>query len=216
MVLAKFLWLPLCLVFSLAHAEEMATHAAHTSSRDVAIPRALVQKIEHEYDLFLDHEGVINKLPFKRKLLNVRAELKQERPGALHEDTRVATPLGGGVVDLADLVTPVRGAFSALIEARTESGDSPENLRVFYVSHAQKRKIDHENYGAGCGKWMEITGFFNKVMKNGGFQLYTADQRYLSVLGGTFVLVGFSKEAVSVASLTWTDSRFPKWLCETK
>ncbi len=193
---------------------ELTDHAARTSSRDVTVPRALVARVEKDYDAFLTHLGVINKLPYKRTLLNVRAELKQKREGALHENARVVTPLGGGVVDLAELVTPLRGAFTARIVGSREDGGSLDNMRVFFVSRAKERSISGENYGAGCDKWMEITSFFKKVMKGDGFQLYTADQRYLSVIGGTFVLIGFAKEAIAVGSISFTDSRYPQVMCD--
>jgi hypothetical protein len=63
---------------------------------------------------------------------------------------------------------------------------------------------------------MEITSYYRKknLGKGHGFDLYTADQRYVSVMGGTFVAVAFDKEALSVASLTFQDSRFPDLMCE--
>lgn len=192
----------------------LSQHTARTSSRDVLVPRALVAKVEKEYDAFLTKAGVITKTPVKRGLLNIRVDLRQKRGGALHENARVVTPLGGGVVDLSDLVTPVRGAFTALIQSQQEDGHDPANVRVFYVSRAKRRTIAGETYGSGCNTWMEVTSQFNKAMGRDGFQLYTADQRYLSVIAGTFVVVSFAKEALSVASITFTDSRYPQVLCE--
>jgi len=197
-----------------ARMAELVDVAARTSSRDVRVPKALVARVEKDYDTFLTGEGVVNKVAVKRVLLNVRAELLQKKPGALHENARVVTPLGGGVVDLADLVTPVRASFHTKIVATHEDGGALHNARVYYVSRAKARSIDGDIYGAGCDKWMEITGYFNKIMRDGGFQLYTADQRYLSVLGGTFVLIGFAKEAIAVGSISFTDSRYPQVMCE--
>lgn len=194
--------------------EHLAERAARTSSRDVAVPRALVSHVEKSYEEFLKKEGVLGKPPITRKLLNVRVDLNQKKHAALHENSRVNTPLGGGVVDLADLVTPVKGAFSAKIAVVAEDGSAPSNAKVYYVSRAKTRSIGSENYGAGCNKWMEITSFFSKAMSRGGFQLYTADQRYISVLGGTFVIVSFAKEALSVGSVSFTDSRYSHLLCE--
>jgi hypothetical protein len=199
-----------------ARASDLNEHAARTSSRDVKVPTALVTKVEKDYDAFLTGLGVINKGSVRRALLNVRADLKQKRAGALHENARVVTPLGGGVVDLVDLVTPVRGAFSMKIQATREDGVTPDNMRIFFVSGAKNRIIGNDEFGAGCNKWMDITGYFNKTMAHDGFQLYTADQRYLSVIGGTFVIVGYSKEAIGVGSITFTDSRYPQVLCETE
>ncbi len=194
--------------------DHMAEHSARTSSRDVAVPRALVSHVEKAYEDFLKKEGVLGKPPITRKLLNVRVELSQSKRSALHENSRVNTPLGGGVVDLAEMVTQVKGAFSAKINVLAEDGSTPSNAKVYYVSRAKARAIGSENFGAGCNRWMEITSFFSKAMSRGGFQLYTADQRYVSVLGGTFVIVSFAKEALSVGSVSFTDSRYSHLLCE--
>ena len=50
--------------------------------------------------------------------------------------------------------------------------------------------------------------------KDPGFELYTSDQRYLSVMGGTVVAFVFEDDALFVGSLTFTDSRYPDLLCE--
>ncbi len=199
----------------LSWGNDFVDHSAKTGSRDVMIPRALVARIEKDYQEFLEKEGVLTPGPIQRMLLNVRAELWQERPGALHENARILTPLGGGVVDLADIVTPLRGSFWMKIHPYSEkSGGKLDNARFFFVSRAKVRSIQGETYGAGCDRWMDITSYFNQVMAGKGFQLYSTDQRYLSVVGGTFLAVNFTKEAIAVASLTFTDSRYPEMLCE--
>src|SRR5690349_13879225 len=109
---ALLLGLLLCMNVSASESEsheaaelaDLAEVAARTSSRDVKVPRALVARVEKDYDTFLTNEGVVTKGAIRRALLNVRADLKQKKPGALHEDSRVLTPLGGGVVDLAELI----------------------------------------------------------------------------------------------------------------
>jgi hypothetical protein len=215
----KGLWLLVLLLSSGSawseDAEKMVEHPARTSSRDIKVPKALVKTIEEEYRAFLK-KNQVNSENIKRQLLNVSLELTQKKPVALHEDTRVVMPLGGGVVDLNEFVTPLRGAFFMKVVAKEESGADVPELRVFFVSHAKKRILDGEEYGAGCDKYMEITSFYNKKnSKNApGFELYTADQRYLSAVGGTFVVYGFDKEALSVGSVTLTDSRYPDLFCE--
>lgn len=194
--------------------EALAEKAARTSSRDVRIPRALVQQLESEYRAYLTKNEVSLKENIKRGLLNISADLTQKRPIALHEDVRIVTPLGGGVVDLAEFVTPLRGAFRLKIETHKEDGSEPPGLRVFFVSKAKSRILDGDEYGAGCNKYMEITGYYHKKASQKGFELYTADQRYLSVLGGTFVAVAFEKESLNVASLSFMDSRYPNVLCD--
>jgi hypothetical protein len=192
--------------------EELVERPARTSSRDIKIPRALVHQLETEYHAFLTKNEVSGKDNIKRKLLNMSVELTQKHPLALHENARVVTPLGGGVVDLAEFVTPIRGAFSMKINAKKEDGTDTSGLRVFFVSKGKTRILDGDEFGAGCDKYMEITSFYNR--KSHGFDLYTAGQRYLSVVGGTFVAVVFEKEALQVGSLTFMDSRYPELLCE--
>lgn len=189
---------------------------ATLSSRDVKIPRALVARIEREYREFLKDNQVVTKEGLRRKLLNVDVELRQEREGALHENVRINTPLGGGVVDLAEFVTPLRGAFHMKIRALEEKGaqDEVPDVRVFFVSHSKARLVDGESFGAGCDKFMEVTSLYRKEMSETGFDLYSTGQRYLSAVGGTFVLIGFDKEALKVGSVTFTDSRHPELLCE--
>jgi len=193
-------------------ASELNEHPARNSSRDVKVPRHLVQTLESEYRTFLTKNGVSEKEAIKRKLLNMSADLTQKHPVALHENSRVVTPLGGGVVDLSDYVTPLKGEFNLKINAKKEDGSEPSGLRVFYVSNGRARTVDGDGFGAGCNKYMEITSFFHRKAK--GFELYTAGQRYLSVMAGTFVAVVFEREALYVGSLTFTDSRYPDEMCE--
>jgi hypothetical protein len=196
-----------------APSEEMSERPARSSGRDIKIPKALVAQLESEYHAFLKKNEAAPKAQINRKLLNISAELTQKHPLALHENTRVVTPLGGGVVDLAEFVTPLKGAFQLKILAKKEDGGEPSGLRLFFVSKAKTRRLEGDDYGAGCDKFMEITSYYQHKLAK-GFDLYTANQRYLSVVGGTFVAVVFEKEALQVASLTFTDSRYPDLTCE--
>lgn len=197
-----------------AEEADLAVKVAKQSSRDVKLPKDLVKLIENEYREYLKKNKFPDQENLNRKLLNVSVELRQKRVAALPEDVRIATPLGGGVIDLSDFVTPVRGSFQMSMHASREDKTSVSDLNAFFISHAKARNIQDEQFGAGCGKYMDITSYFNKKMANAGFELYTADQRYASVLAGTFVLVSFTKEALEVGSVTFSDSRFPELMCE--
>lgn len=193
---------------------DFAPRVAKQSSRDVKLPRALVARIEREYREFLVTQKVAEGQPLVRKLLNVTVELSQKRAAALHENVRINTPLGGGVIDLAEFVTPVRGGFATKLRAHLEDGHDIPGLRVFFVSKGRSREVAGEEFGAGCDKFMEITSRYNQKNAGDGFELYTADQRYVSVLGGTFVMVSFVKEALQVGSVSFLDSRYPDLMCE--
>lgn len=194
--------------------ESLVERPARQSSRDVKMPRALVARIEREYREFLTKQEVSLKENIRRRLMNVSVELTQKRQVALHENVRVVTPLGGGVIDLAEFVTPLKGGFRMRILGLNDKSEEIPGTRVFFVSRAKSRVIDGEEFGAGCDQYMEITTFYNKVMLPEGIELFTAEQRYLSVVGGTFVLVAFTKEELHVASVTFNDSRYPGRLCE--
>lgn len=191
---------------------------AKQSGRDVQIPLQLVSHIEKSYHAYLNSMGVVEpeKQAIKRSLMNVAVELNQQRKGALIEDTRILTPLGGGVIDLADFITPIRGSFDLKVEVEREDKVATPPSKVFFISRAKVRSIDGQMFGSGCGKWMDITRYFNRAMTGRGLALYTAAQRYLSVIGGTFLLVTFDKAALHVGSVTFVDNRFSDFLCESK
>lgn len=217
MLLIKILFLLHSVALANTEAHEpvkMEERPARTSSRDVKVPKALVQQLEADYHAYLKKNQFPDKDNIQRHLLNLSVELTQKHKAALNDDVRVIAPTGGGVIDLSDFVTTARGAFKSKIVVHTEDGGEPEGLRLFYISHAKERRIDGEDFGAGCNKYMEISSYYNSRGNQDGFELYTANQRYLSVIGGAFVAVSFSREALSVGTLSFTDSRYPGILCE--
>ncbi len=206
------------LIFSpwaFAEAEpQLADRSSRTSSRDVKIPQALVKIIDDRYVAYLKAKNIDKKTVIKRSLLNVSVELRQERPAALFESVRVLTPTGGGVIDLAEFVTPVRGAFQLKFKINDSQGNPVADLQTHYVSRAKQRKLVKDAYGVGCSRYLDISNYFQKKNSGSGFTLYTADHRYLSVIAGTFVFFSYSEESLSIASVTFTDSRYPEVLCE--
>ena len=127
----------------------MVERPARNSSRDVKVPKALVHQIETEYRAFLSKNEVSTKTSISRKFLNLSVELSQKHPVALHEDTRIVTPLGGGVVDFAEYVTPLKGSFSMKILAKKEDLSEASGLRVFFVSKSKARRLDGEQRASG-------------------------------------------------------------------
>jgi len=192
---------------------------AEASSRDVQLPRPLVDLIEREYKDFLAKQNLLPKDGIRRSLLKAEVELRQKPETAnspLEDDFIVATPIGGGVVDLDEMVKLNRGVFLIDVRAKTEAGDQPPSLRVFFVSGSKKRILGRDEVGSGCNQFMEITKAYNQDWLPHGLEVYTADQRYVSVLAGTYVFVNFSTEALGVASVRILDSRFANLMCEAK
>jgi len=192
---------------------ELQQRPARQSSRDVLFPKSLVSAIEAEYKEYLKSTKSNAKTEIKRRLMNVDVELTQDHPGALFENVKVVSPLGGGVIDLADFVAPTRGSFQLRLLPRAGNQGALPDMRVFFVSRAKSRQIDGDSFGAGCNKYMDVTGLYHKVLSQKGLTLYTADQRYLSVIGGAFLLVGFTEQELFVASVSLGDSRYQRLLC---
>ena len=187
-----------------------ARHAA----KDNPIPEELVKRIDEDYHKAMNPDPKLEpKKTIARHVLNVVTELTQPKTRALKGPTRIMTPPGGGSIDLADYVLPLKGAFQMKVALEDEHHQSQPISKVYFISQSKQRKIEDENYGAGCGKYMDITSYFNKQMKKSGFDLYTADQRYVSVVRGTFILVSYLPEALQLASVTFLDSRYTKWDC---
>lgn len=202
------------LMFMAHFASGMTDVPARTSSRDVKLPKALVTRIEREYRDYLKLQNIAEVEHIKRTLLDVVVELTQDRKAALPENLKISTPLGGGVIDLAEHVTAVRGAFKVKISPSIGKGDPISGTRVFFVSDSKVRKLAGESYGSGCGKFMEVTHYFNKSMLDGGFEVYTADQRYVSVLSGTFVITKFEPDSIYAGIVNFMDSRYPEMSCD--
>lgn len=201
-------------------AEEAATDErewiqgfARRGAKENPLPKELAKKIEVDYLKATTDPKMETKKSIVRQLLNVKTELTQEKLRALKGQTRILTPPGGGTIDLADYVTPLKGAFRMNMQLEDEHHVAKNLSKVYFISESKKREIDHETYGAGCGKYMDVTSYFKRQMAHKGFDLYTAEQRYINVLRGTFILITYTPEALQLASVTFLDSRYPKWDC---
>lgn len=193
---------------------ELVQLSARQSSRDVKVPRTLVALVEKEYRDYLTQNKLNVDQELLRQFIDIEVEFLQGRTPALNDSALVSTPLGGGVIDLAEMVQERPGSFHVKVRSKTSKGEKLSDVRVFFVNRARNRKMSDGSYGAICGEIYEISNHYNKHMSSDGWTLYSADQRYLSVLGGTFVLVSYTPESILVGSVTFMDSRYPQLMCE--
>lgn len=216
-------WLLMALLLafsSLSFAEEAENKSAdwiqgyaRRGAKENPLPPELAKKIEEDYFKATTDPKLETKKPLVRQMMTVSTEMTQEKLRALKGPTRILTPPGGGTIDLADYVTPLKGEFNMKIVVEDEHREPQAVSKVYFISGSKTREIDHEKYGAGCGKYMDVTSYFKKRMSAKGFELYTAEQRYVAVLRGTFVFVSYLPEALRIASVTFLDSRFNHWDC---
>lgn len=177
------------------------------SLRTTLIPKMLSDEMEKKFRQENPEKEVI-----PRAFLKVETFLEQEGGEALEENFEVVSPMGGGTLDLAQIVQDKIGSFKLKIKLTKETGEAPDNLKVYAISQAKSRQIEGEKWGDGCFRVFDITSRFTKDMAN-GWVLYTKDQRYLSVLGGTLLFVSQDRKGIALAAMTFLDSRYKHLTC---
>lgn len=192
------------------------------TSKNFKFPAPLKDIIEDEYVAFMKTQGppfdiktkeeLLLQLP--REYLDLTVTLRPLASGTLSDPTIFSLPRGGGGIDLKDYVRGAKGSFFVTGTAtKTVSPEqAPAKLKIYFLSQAKKRKIGDEKFGAGCDRYMDITNYW--LGKSGeGIQVNATDQRYVSVLAGTYYFVGFESEKIFLASLKIYDSRYPSLQC---
>lgn len=128
------------------------------------------------------------------------------------EAIKVSFPKGGGTLDLSSYIGQQKGSFYLAF-------DFPQALeatssKVLFMSRARKRKIGGQIFGAGCNQFFDITPQFNKAMMGEGLKLNTTQERYLSVIGGTFLFAAEKGNDIFLSQVTLTNSKYPQYFCE--
>ncbi len=124
-------------------------------------------------------------------------------------------PRGGGSVDLAQYLTGDPGTFFVGFELPEEFNEG-KNLKVFYLSHARKRKIDDRVYGAGCNQYFDISKNFLQMMKTEGIKANTTRQRHLTLLSGHYIFSIVKESQIFLTQVSILDSRHKNLLCEVQ
>ena len=138
--------------------------------------------------------------------------LTEKNFGALGgQNFQISFEQGGGILDLKNYIKKDRKAFYLAVELgeQIEAG----KLKVFFVSNSKEFQIGKETYGAGCGKYMDVSSFYKKVMVSAGVELSTAGNRYVPVVTGTYVFALIKNSNLYLSQVTILDSRFKKSLC---
>ena len=191
------------------------------TSKNFLFPAGLKEEIEEAYVAFMKTQGppfdiktkeeLLVQLP--REYLDLEVKLTPVASGILTAPTQFILPRGGGAIDLKDYVKGTKGSFFVSFKwAKTTTPDQPlSSIKIFYLSQAKKRKIDDENFGAGCDRYMDVTSFIQSLSP--GLKVNATSQRYVSVLAGIYYFVGFEKEKIYLGALKIMDSRHPQIQC---
>lgn len=145
----------------------------------------------------------------------VNVFLVQKNSGIVEgEAVKIALPKGGGTIDLSRFITTQKGSFYVGFEF--PAFETATAKKVIFVSGTRKRKIGHQVFGAGCNQFFDITDRFFKEMKGEGLKVNTTQERYLSVLGGTFLFAAQKDNDVRLAQVTFKNSQYSPLFCEVQ
>lgn len=193
----------------------------YKSDKDAPIPRQLVNMLEKEYIAVYREENqgspltdVQLRLQVPRRLLQINVFLKEKTSGTLTNSFRFALPQGGGSIDLADVVNEGKGVFYLDFDFSDLTPEQKERIKVYFVSNAKRFEVHSQVFGAGCGKFFDITSFFHKSIRVKGFELAAADFRYLGQLLGSFFFTFAEPDALFVGSTSFIDSRYQDSHCQ--
>ncbi|AZZ37611.1 hypothetical protein CIK05_12680 [Bdellovibrio sp. qaytius] len=120
-------------------------------------------------------------------------------------------PNGGGAIDLKDYVT---GDGSFYLRFPPEQFETkPELAFLFYISDSPKVKIRDEEYGLGCGQFVDLKPKFSKLQDKTFLKLNTTDHTYAHVLSGQYVFVFKKGIQYYLTHLNLFDSRYSDKMC---
>lgn len=122
-------------------------------------------------------------------------------------------PNGGGAVDLKNYVT---GEGSFYLRFPPEQFETkPELAFLFYISDSPKVKIRDEEYGLGCGQWVDLKPKFSKLQDKTFLKLNSVDHTYAHVLSGQYIFVFKKGIQYYLTHLNLFDSRYSDKMCST-
>ncbi len=120
-------------------------------------------------------------------------------------------PKGGGAIDLQDVVSSQGSFFMSFPPGQFKS--LPELEHLFFVSDSPRTRISNEDFGTGCGKWLDIKSKFLELQNKNFLALNTTDLRHLFVMAGHYVFVFRKLNQIYLSQLTITDSKHRNQLC---
>jgi len=144
---------------------------------------------------------------------NIEVILEEKTKGVLTEPLiRIEFPNAGGEIDLSRYTQGTKGTFR--VKFIYEGLELNQDLQIFYVSKAKKRRIENEIYGSGCKEYFDIKDYILKVNSKEGIEVNVTRDRHVSVLAGHFVFTHKKDKQTFLSQVTFTDSKRKDLLCE--
>lgn len=184
--------------------DSMRIIKSETISADIKIPKVVFENIITE----IKSESISADPVYLFHPLEVIFE--SEMQGTLSEDTHFIFSNGGGAVDLKNLIKK-QGSFYFYFP-KQQFEKTPNLDHIYFISEFPKKKIENENFGIGCGQWVDLKSQFS-VLKVKQTKLNTTDQRYLYVAAGYYIFVFRKSNQVYLTHLHLTDSNYINLKC---
>lgn len=195
------------------------------STTDVMLPAELWDKMEAVYHPTYtegfgkknegteNHKSVTAKIEVPTQYMSLKVFLKEEDKGVLGgKNLALEFGLGGGELDFSRFLKKPRKSFSLSIVLDEQIGVK-DTLKVYFLSNGKKQKISGLEWGAGCNKYLDITGYYWKRLSRKGISTNTSSLRYLHLLSGSYFFVLNKNNALYLAQLKITDSRYKEVYC---
>lgn len=172
---------------------------------DFKVPEALFAEIKKNM-------GVDIKTEPEYIFTDLEVELHAEQKNVLSYSRLIfKLPNGGGGIDLKDYVTG-EGSFYLSFPAE-QFENKPELTFLFYISDSPKVAVRGEEYGLGCGQWVDLKPKFSKLKERTFLKLNTVDHTYAHVLSGQYVFVFKKGIQYYLTHLNLFDSRYSDKMC---
>lgn len=143
---------------------------------------------------------------------DLEVELKTDQKSVLsYSKLLFKLPNGGGEIDLKDYVTGDGSFYLSFPKEQFEL--KPELVFVFYISDSPKIKIRDEEYGLGCGHFLDLKPKIAKLQDKTFLKLNTMDHTYAHVVTGQYIFVFKKGFQYSLTHLNLYDSRYSDKMC---
>lgn len=175
-------------------------------AKDFEIPKSFIQIIENDVSAETKILSPVYNFSPLTVLLTEKTSQTLKSASLLYQ-----FPKGGGRIDFNDAIQG-QGTFYLSFPLE-QFRDLPEIEHLFYVSQAPKKRLEGEEFGLGCGKWVDLKNKFSNLQKADFLNLNTTQLRHIFVTAGHYIFVFRKRNQIYLTQLSLVDSKNDNELC---
>jgi hypothetical protein len=210
--LSQFIYISLVFIFSGCLSQSDSTletlHSNDVLAQDIEIPKSIFETIVQN----VRSESATTDPVYLFQPLEVIFESEQK--SVISKKYSFKFSNGGGAIDLKEIISG-QGSFHFYFPEQ-QFEKMPELEHLYYISEHPKKNIDQEEFGLGCGQWMDLKSKFSDFKKPQKIILNTTAERYLYVAAGYYVFVFRKSNQVYLTHLHLVNSKFSNLKCPQK